>query len=248
MADEISTEVAETTVPEVEETSTNSDDILKGLLDTEETGAETETEEESEDVSEETSEDETETEETEETEEQEESTDIESTDPKELARQAFQRRQEERKARESRAKAEQDKYIAEAEDEKDEALRLLQVEAYNNRVDRVTNQLTSGFDRAISKLDVFQNPTPAIQSMLNDAIDEFEARHVSIDVNGNPVSVNGDIEQFLSKKADIIRELTQTGARQEKVASAKSSAAVIPPPASTPKAPKKDPVMEGLMS
>ena len=242
MADLESTEAVdsvESTVPEVVDTS-DSDETLKGLSDEVE---ETETEEEVEDVTKDDSEEETETEETEEQDEQEE-----SEDPKELARQAFQRRQEERQTREAKAKAEQEKYIAEADDEQDEALRLLQVEAYNNRVDRVTNQLTSGYDRAVSSIDIFQNPKPAVQRMLYDAVDEFEARYVTIDANGNPTQVNGNIEEFLSKKADIIRDLTQSGARQERVAGAKSSAAVIPPPASKPKAPKVDPVMEGLMS
>lgn len=242
MADEQSTEtvdVQETpTAPEVE-TSTDSDEILKGLTDAEETTEVEETEE-----SESTEEQEEETTETEEAEEEPE----ESTDSKELARQAYLKRQEEKAAREAAIKQQQDEYIAEAEDEQAEALRMLQVEAYNNRVDRNINALQSGFEKAISSIDVFKDPTPEVQEYLNDAIDEFEARFVTIDQNGNPTEVKGNIQQFLNKKAELASKLTQTGARQEKVASAKSSAATIAPPASTPKPPKVDPIMEGLRS
>lgn len=240
MADEESTSVVEepTTPPEVE-TSTDSDEILKGLTDAEET--ESEETEEVEETQDEPEEPEAEEEEATEADEQE-------VDQKELARLAYQKRQEEKAQREAAVRKQQEDYLAEAEDEKDEALRMLQVEAYNNRVERNTNALVNGYEKAISSIDVFQNPSPAVQAVLDQSIDEFQALYVTVDQNGNPTEVKGDIHQFLNQKAELIRELTQSGARQEKVAKAKASAEAITPPASTPKTPKVDPIMEGLRS
>jgi hypothetical protein len=170
------------------------------------------------------------------------------SDPKEVARQAFERREAARLERQAQVDADQKKYVEAAEDEGDEALRQLQVEAYNNRVDRNTNTLINGFDKATATIDVFQNPTPEVQEFLDDAIDEFQARFVTVDRLGNPTEVRGDINQFLSKKAETIRKLQQTGAIKQSSDTAKVKSKTLTPPARVPAKAKSDPIMDVLRS
>lgn len=154
-----------------------------------------------------------------------------------------QKRIQERQERQGKIDQDQQKYLEQAEDEKDLALRQLQVNAYNQAVERNTDKLTSSFERAVSNIDLFQNPTPEIAAELDSAIDAFQAMHVQIDQNGNPVKVTGDLYEFLNKRADSIRRLTQMGARNEKIAGAKTKSATMTPPASAPPKPK-DRLME----
>lgn len=231
------TEVEEEVSEETLETTDDDKAIEEALSEDEETEEEAEAAEKTEEL--------TEVEESEETKEEAEPEETELSD-KELAAQAFKQRQEERQSREEQSSREQQAYLDEAEDERDLALRQLQVEAYNTRVENATSKLVNGFERAKSTIDLYQDPTPEVQTALNDAIDEFEARFVTYDRLGNPTAVKGDIYQFLNKKADSIRQLTQLGSRKEKVASAKSSAATIAPPAQTPKEGKVDPIMAEL--
>jgi len=170
------------------------------------------------------------------------------SDPKEVARQAFEAREAARLERQAQVDADQQKYVEAAEDEGDEALRQLQVEAYNNRVDRNTNSLINGFDKATATIDVFQNPTPEVQEFLDDAIDEFQARFVTVDRLGNPTEVRGDIHQFLSKKAETIRKLQQTGAIKQSSDTAKVKSKTLTPPARVPAKGKSDPIMDVLRS
>lgn len=189
--------------------------------------------------------------ETEETETSEEATDEteesqDEPDQKEIARQAYLQRQAERERREAEvAKASQD-LLAQAEDEQDLALKQLQIDAYQNKVSVNTDRLSIAYEKAVKDIEVFNNPTPEIAEYLNDAIDEFQARHVQIDNFGNPVQVTGDLYQFLQTKAGIVEKLTQSGARKERTASARQMAAVTPPPSSSPKESKVDPLMAGL--
>lgn len=169
-------------------------------------------------------------------------------DQKEQARLAYEARQAEKAKRDAEIAKRQEDYLAEAADQQDLALRQLQIDAYTNKVESNITRLQNGYDTAIKDIDIFRNPTPEIAEYLGDALDEFQAKHVELDELGNPVKVTGDINQFLSKKASLVQKLTQVGARNERTAKAKQSSAVTPAPTSSPKKPKVDPIMEGLLS
>ena len=169
-------------------------------------------------------------------------------DQKEIARLAYEARQAEKAKRDAEVAQRQQEYLAEAEDQQELALRQLQIDAYTNKVENNVTRLQNSYDTAIKDIDIFRNPTPEIAEYLGDALDEFQAKHVQLDELGNPVTVTGDLHQFLSKKADLVQKLTQVGARSERVAKAKQSSAVTPTPTGSPKKPKSDPIMDGLLS
>lgn len=150
--------------------------------------------------------------------------------------------------RETQLKKEQQDYVAEAdtEDPRDLAVRQLQVDAYNNRVDANTNKLTNGYERAIKDFDVLRSKDPIIQDFVNDAVDEFQARHVQIDKYGNPTEVSGDLYQFLQAKADSITKLTGIRADQQEKSKNKEKSKVLATPTRAPKEPKKDPDLEAF--
>ena len=191
--------------------------------------------------------------ETKESEEPEESSDEpkgdeqeESVDPKELARQAYEARQQARQEREAQMAKMADEHLQAAEDEKDLALRQLQIDAYTNKVNSNTDRLTNQYEKALNSIQAFQNPTPEVKEFLDSAVDEFEARFVRIDEVGNPVEVNGDLYAFLQTKAGLVEKLTQLGARKEKVSSAKEKANATPTPSAPAKESKVDPALEAF--
>lgn len=229
-------ESAETPASETKEEAETSD----------ENNAET-TEPDTEDTAEESND------ETKESEEPEESSDEpkgdeqeEVVDPKELARQAYEARQQARQEREAQMAKMADEHLQAAEDEKDLALRQLQIDAYTNKVNSNTDRLTNQYEKALNSIQAFQNPTPEVKEFLDSAVDEFEARFVQIDELGNPVNVNGDLYAFLQTKAGLVEKLTQLGARKEKVSSAKEKANVTPTPSAPAKESKVDPALEAF--
>ena len=229
-------ESAETPASETKEEAETSD----------ENNAET-TEPDTEDTAEESND------ETKESEEPEESSDEpkgdeqeESVDPKELARQAYEARQQARQEREAQMSKMAEEHLQAAEDEKDLALRQLQIDAYTNKVNSNTDRLTNQYEKALNSIQAFQNPTPEVKEFLDSAVDEFEARFVQIDELGNPVNVNGDLYAFLQTKAGLVEKLTQLGARKEKVSSAKEKANATPTPSAPAKESKVDPALEAF--
>ena len=246
MADEQSTEVAEpaevTTAPALAEEDNKVDDDVeledievdpKDLEDTDpeelldEESEESENTAKSEDESEESNED---------TEEELSDEERQKAFNKEMA----ERRIQEKKAREQTIKEQQEEYLTEAEDDKDLALRQLQVDAYNNKVEGNSNKLTNGYEKAIKDFDVLRDPSPEIQAELDQALDAFQAMHVTIDRYGNPVEVNADLYTYLQSKADSIAKLTGIGARQQIKSKSKEKSKTITTPTRTPKEPKKD--------
>lgn len=225
---------ASETKEEVEETK---DESVEESQETETEEAEESKEEESE----------KEAEEEPEAEKEEEPEDQSSEDDrKEQARKAFEARQQ---ARAERQKAQEElarQHLEAAQDEQDLALRQLQIDAYNNKVNSNTDRLTNQYEKALNSIDVFQNPTPEVAEYLGEAIDEFEARFVQMDELGNPVEVKGDLYAFLQSKAGLVERLTQLGARKAKQSSAKEKAAVTPPPSAPTKEPKEDPAVKAF--
>lgn len=179
-------------------------------------------------------------------EESQEETEVVEEDQATIAREAYKQREANRKEREANLAEEQAKYVQEAEDEKDEALRMLQVEAYNNRIDRTTNTLNGQWQQAINSIEEFQNPSPEVKQILDDAVDEFQALYVDIDQSGNPINVRGNLLEHLNKKADIIRALQQNGVRQGNKDRAKTKNSAITPPSKSPPPQKSDPDIDAF--
>lgn len=246
---------AEVLVPEAEsteaqETEVDPDDIelsdedLEAAGDDEETkeeeaGDESQGSEEAEEKPEEQSEEETEAESTDE----ESSEEVTPSEDKSPARTAWEQREARRQADKSN---QQEQYIDAAEDEKDLALRQLQVDAYNNKVEGNINKLQNGIDKAIAGIDLFKTGTPEQKERLLREVDKFEALHVRKDRNGDPVEVTGNIYTYLQEEADSIRRLTGVGARQQVRDKSKTKAKTLTPPASKPKPAEVDPDVEAF--
>jgi hypothetical protein len=151
--------------------------------------------------------------------------------------------------REARMKAKeeaQQKYLDDAEDNRDLALRQLQIDAYNNKIESNTNKLTNGIDKALANIDLFKDGTPTVQKRLLRAVDQFEANNVVKDENGDPIEVKGDIYQYLQEEADSIKELLGDGARQQEKSKQRQKSRTLTTPVKTPVKPKKDPMLDGF--
>lgn len=174
---------------------------------------------------------------------EEETEEVEQSDAekqKAFNREQAQRRLQEKEARLLSVHEEQKAYIAEAEDEKDLALRQLQVDAYDNKVEANTNKLTNGFERAMKDFDVLRDTSPEIQAEVDQAIDDFQRLYVKIDAYGNPAEVSSDLYAYLQAKADSITKLTGIGARKQVEGKIKEKSKTSLTPSRAPKEPKKD--------
>lgn len=242
---------AEVESAEVEEESTDVEAELEGS---------DESFEDSEDESEDTTEDEvasdtkSEAEEADKDESTEDSEDeateeaSEEEKQKQHNREMAEKRLKEKQVKEATLKQKQQEYLAEADKENpaDLALRQVQVDAYNNKVDLNTGKLTNGYERAIKDFDILRDPDPAIQRRLDRALDSFQAAHVTFDEFGSPYEVREDIYAYLQTEADSITELTGKGARQQEKSKAKEKSKTLLTPNRAPKTPKKDPDIEGF--
>lgn len=161
---------------------------------------------------------------------------------KEMAEQRIRDKQQ----REASLKEDQAAYLEKAEDDKDLALRQLQVDAYNNRVDNVSNKLTNGYERALKDFDILSSTDPDVQAEVNQAIDAFQAMYVTVDQHGNPTEVRADFYAFLQSKADSIRKLTGIGARQQVMSKGKEKSKTLTVPSRAPKEPKSDPDVDAF--
>lgn len=162
-------------------------------------------------------------------------------DTKARNREMAQRRLAAKAEREAQLKAAQQEFIADAEDDRDAALRQLQVDAYESRVARNESKVSSEYERAIRDFPILSNNDPVIQEVVNKAIDSFQAMHVRIDDFGNAVEVRGNLYDFLQDQAASIERLTGLGAKTQEKSKAKekSKAAIVPGRA--PKKGKVDP-------
>lgn len=137
----------------------------------------------------------------------------------------------------------QESYLQEAEDARDLALRQLQIDAYNNRVETNASKLEIGIDRAVADIDIFRTGSDVEKEALARSLEDFERMYVRRDSNGDAVEVNGDVYQYLKAKSDEIRLLTGVGARTENKAKAKTKARTDVVPTRAPKEPRKDPYL-----
>lgn len=171
-----------------------------------------------------------------------------------------QRRIAERAAREDAKRRQQMEYLQDAneaydsaiekgftheqalqEQRREEALRQLQIDAYNNRVVTNHSKLESGLDRAIADIDLFSKGSQAVKEELVNALDEFERLYVVRDENGDPVEVKADIYNFYQQKADSIRRILNEGAVKEAKDKTILRAKTDTVPSRKPKTPKVDP-------
>jgi hypothetical protein len=251
MADEVEPTAVDDTTDDtsLEEMDFSFDDLAdESTEETEEQSEETEeeAEESEEETQEESSEEEQETEESteesEETEETEEKPDVKSAEEqKRLNNEAAQRRIAERAEKEKLRKEAESKYLEQAEDDKDLALRQLQLDAYNNKIERNSDRLKTGIDRALADIDLFREGSPEVKEYLISKVDEFEKLYVEYSSTGDPVDVKADVYEYLQKEADTIRRLVDVGVRKNATDKQKVKAKTIPRPSKTPKEPKVDP-------
>lgn len=202
---------------------------------------ETQEEDPEEESMEESEETEAEAEETEEDTKEEAKETTSADEQKRLNNEAAQRRIAERAEKERLKQAAQDKYLESAEDDKDLALKQLQIDAYNNKVERNSDKLKTGIDRALADIDLFREGSPEVKEYLISKVDEFEKLYVAYSSTGDPVEVKADVYEYLQKEADTIRRLVDVGARKNAVDKQNQKAKTIPRPSKTPKEPKVDP-------
>lgn len=251
-ADELQV-VEDTSVEETIDTSTNDDsDEPDNLEDIELTPEELEEMAKNEDENKDT--EPAKSEEDEDSEETDEE-DSEETDEPELSdeekRKLFNqemaaRRVEEKRLREQNIQERQQEYVAQAEDDRDLAVRQLQIDAYNNKVEANTNKLTNGYERAIKDFSILGSDDPAIKAEVDAAIDAFQAQYVSVDDFGNASEIRGDLYQHLQSKADSISRLVGIHETNKAASKAKEKSKVFTPPSKAPKTPKSDPDLDAF--
>ena len=189
-------------------------------------------------------------------EEAEESTDEESEDTDDEADEAeeetpeqeaarfraemYERRQQEKANREQTVQENQQAYLDEAQDQQDLALRQLQIDAYETKVERVTNKLTNQYETALKDFPILRDSNPIVQRELDEAIDNFQSRFVQVDDYGNAIDSSGDMYAYLQAKADAIQQLTGIGAKQQEASKTKQKSKAVTLPGRSPKEPKRD--------
>jgi hypothetical protein len=247
MADEQSTDTADAVDTSTNEETQDTDDAeLEDIEVSEEEIASDETEESSEAEEAATDSDKPEESKEDGDEESEEEGTISEDEQRRRNDEFAQKRIADREAREKAKLDEQDKYLAEAEDNRDLALRQLQIDAYNNKIEGNSNKLQNGIDKAVVGIELFRSGSLEAKEELANSLDDFERMYVTRDRNGDPIEVKGDVYQYLQAKADSIRRLTGVGARQQSKDKTKTSARTVTTPSRTPKEGKKDPDVEAF--
>lgn len=135
---------------------------------------------------------------------------------------------------------------AQIEANRELAVRQLQVDAYNNRIETNTSKVQTGIDKAVAAIPLFRTGSAVVKEQLAASLDEFEAKHVRRDGNGDIMDVTGDVFDFLQKKADSIKALQADGAQLQVSAKKKQKTRTFTPPSRKPKKPKADPDIEGF--
>lgn len=246
MADEESTATVDETVDtstneEAQDTDVDLEDIEVSIEDITD---ETEEPEESEDVEE--KEEEAETDQLDTEEDSKEDVVSDEDKQKQHNREMAEKRIQEKQAREQAQLEQQQEYVAEAEDERDTALRQLQVDAYNNKVERISNALTNGYEKAVKDFDILSSDLPAVKREVDAAIDAFQAQYVTVDAYGNPTEIRGDLYTYLQSKADSIAELTGLKVANQKASKDKEKSKVLTTPSKAPREKKADPDLDAF--
>jgi hypothetical protein len=267
MADDESTKTTEDTgISEEVETSMDDDTALEDIEVTfddqedeaeekvAEVAAETTEPEQSEEAD--VTEPEESTEQSEEQSEQEDTKDTESERKRfndEMAKRRIAEREarlQAKQAQETLEKERLDRYLAEAED--DDALyaqRQTEIERFQLSKEKAAitaEKLEVGIDKAITTIDMFRTGTQVQKDALLESLDEFEQMYVVKEQKGNLLEVKANVTEFLQKKADTIKRLTQSGAATEAKTKQQVKARTVAPPSRAPKQAKADPDLEAF--
>lgn len=156
--------------------------------------------------------------------------------------------------RDAAKRKQQEDWIAQGKTESQRALRRLEVNDYNNQINSTTTTLREGVLSARQSIDLFRSKEPVVQEALLSAIDEFEAKYVEKDTNGDFVDIKidpetgekADVRIFLAKKAAGIRSLTGLGAKQQEQAKKSQKKRTATLPTRTPVKKKVDPMLEAF--
>ena len=166
---------------------------------------------------------------------------------KQLAHEAFKRREAERKLRDEREQREKenlDRYLEEAQDDEVElAKRQTEVDRHLIQKERISinaDKLDVGIRRFAAENELLKTGDSVVQEAIAEALDDFEAMYVVKDKQGNPLEVKADVYQYLQKKADSIQKLTGIGARQQTKQKANEKMRTVTRPTRTPKEPTVD--------
>jgi len=264
-ADNTDTSVSETTVTEeAVDTSTNEEapeteadntdledmDISFDDVDDDETEESDDSESEVEDTEPAESEEESaeDAEESKETEDSEDNSDKESDERKPSDEDVKRHNQEmaakriaEKQSREAAKRTQQAEYLEGAIDDTQLAVRQLQVDAYNNLVEKNVNRLENDMQKAVSSIELFQKGSPEVKEELLRRADDFEQKYVRYDKNGDPIGVNGSLYEYLQNEADSIQRILDTGARNQSKAKDRAKSRTETLPSRAPKEPKVDP-------
>lgn len=171
---------------------------------------------------------------------------------KELAHEAFKRREAERKLREAEQKQEQaniQRYLDEAKDDEEElAKRQLDVNTYTLNKERsavLQEKLDVSMQKAVLELGL-KSMDKATTDYIGRRLDEFEATRVLKDQRGNVVEVRGDVYQYLKEEMDSIQSFRSSGAREQTKKKAVEKTRTVLKPTRTPKEAPADDGMDAF--
>lgn len=165
---------------------------------------------------------------------------------KQLAHEAFKRREAERQLREVKQKQTDDnlqRYLDEAKDDEDlHRERQTEVKEYyltkkNSEV--LERSLEVDMKLAVAELGL-KGMDEATSNFVQRRLDEFENTRVIRDKNGLLLDVKGDVYQYLKEELDSISHFKGIGAREQTKKKTVEKAMTIPKASRTPKEPAKD--------
>lgn len=170
-------------------------------------------------------------------------------DPKEEARRRYADRQRQIQERRSRIESTGQEYIQAGEDEYDQRIRAMEVEAYSNKVEANENSLITEFERvkANPELEIFNPESPNFnQKVYEKTLRDYNAGYVQYDSQGNIVEVKGSLFEHFKETAELLSGATNAGKIQQVRSSRQMRANADPAPAAPPKGEKADPIMDVL--
>lgn len=163
-------------------------------------------------------------------------------------------RVQQKQEREAAKVKQQNDWIAEGKNDTQRALRRLEVDNYNNQVRTTTNELRERVFQAQQSIDLFKSKDPEVRNAMLDELDNFEARFVEKDANGDYIDIRvdpetgekADVRRFLAKRAETIKRLTGLGAKQQEQAKKSQKKRTATLPSRTPAKKKADPMMDAF--
>ena len=172
--------------------------------------------------------------------------DVNEESQKQLAHEAFKRREAERKLREAEQKREDEnlqRYLDEAKDD-DDLLKERQLEVKDHYLTKRNSEILErslevDMKQAVADLGL-KGMDEATKNFVARRLDEFEANRVIRDRNGNLLDVKGDVYQYLKEELDSISQFKGIGAREQTKKKTVEKAMTIPKASRTPKEPARD--------